>query len=321
MPINALVIGLGQIGVGYDLALPSDTHVQTHVRAMATHPTFRLLGGVDPDATRRALLEQAYGVPAWARLADVHTDPNPDVVIVATSTESHCDVVDAVLHYMRPRAILCEKPLAYDAESARWMADACEQQRVELFVNYMRRADPGVIEIKRRIASHEIVPAYKAVVWYSKGFLHSASHFLDLATNWFGDIQTIACIAPGQASSPVDWEPDIRVSFPEASVTFLAVPHEAFTHHTMEVVAWNGRLRYERGGEVIEWQSTEPHPRVRGYNALSASIEHIPSGMDRFQWHVADQLVAAIDRKDHHLCRGRHAVTMLEQIQLLQDRK
>jgi predicted dehydrogenase len=316
---SSLVIGLGQIGLGYDLNLDPARYVHSHARALSLHSRFRLIGGVDPDDARRASLENAYGVPAFAGLSSVPPALSPEVVVIAAATEAHESLVAEVLARWRPRAILCEKPLAYDLSQARSIVESCERAGVPLFVNYMRRADPAVIEIRRRIDAGEIAPPFKAVVWYSKGFLHSASHFLNLLAYWFGDADGGVVVDSGRRWGANDREPDARISFPTGSAVFLAVPDEAFSHHTVEVLAKNGRLRYDRGGEDIRWQAIAPHPRVAGHTILADAAEAIPSGMDRFQVNVVKQLAAALEGRDYHLCSGRQALTTLERMHSLLD--
>ena len=92
----------------------------------------------------------------------------------------HSLTLKEVLAHSTPKLILCEKPLAYDLDEAGEMVEACESAGVKLFVNYMRRADPGAIEIKARIESGQIATPIKGVAWYSKGFLHNGSHFFNL---------------------------------------------------------------------------------------------------------------------------------------------
>lgn len=314
---RALLVGLGRIGVGYDRELDPNKFVYTHARAMTRHPAFRLVGGVDPDAEQRSLLEHAYGVEAYATLDNVPAETSPDVVIVAAPTEAHGELVTAVLRRWRPRAILCEKPLSYDLQEADRMQAACEARGVALFVNFIRRADPAAIEIKHRIDVGEIAQPLKGVAWYSKGFLHNGSHFVDLLGYWLGPIVTARLIEAGRPYGVKDGEPDVRVVFERGTAVFLAAREEAFSHYTIELVAQNGRLRYDRGGERVDWQPVAPHPRLRGYTVLSDAAESLMSGMDRYQWHVAEQLAAAMDGREHHLCSGRQAVATQAPMQAL----
>lgn len=46
---SVLIIGLGQIGMGYDLHLDPTLHIYSHARAFSLHSDFDLLAAVEPD--------------------------------------------------------------------------------------------------------------------------------------------------------------------------------------------------------------------------------------------------------------------------------
>ena len=66
-------------------------------------------------------------------------NPLVDCVIVASPTNLHkqivCDCASAQKH------ILCEKPMAMDANECQIMIDACEAAGVKLQIGFMRRFD------------------------------------------------------------------------------------------------------------------------------------------------------------------------------------
>jgi predicted dehydrogenase len=321
MPVHTLIVGLGQIGMGYDLELDPESHVLTHARAFSRHPAFQLEGGVDVDADRRRTFEARYECPSFSGLEAALEATRPELVVVAVPTQLHTETLRMVLHTSRPTAILCEKPLSYDVADARAMVEECERANALLFVNYVRRADPGAVEVKRRIVSGQIGSPVKGVVWYSKGFLHNGSHFFNLLQDWLGAVQTAQIVTSGRSWDGTDSEPDVRVTFARGPVLFLAAKEEEFSHYTIELLAPNGRLRYERGGSAIDWQQAMPHPTFRGQFNLSAQAERIPSGMDRYQWHVAEELAGALAGRDHHLCSAREALSTLEQMQHILDKR
>src|SRR5262245_59869833 len=117
MTFAAAIVGLGQIGIGYDARLEAGRYVYTHARALWQHRDFRIVAAVDPAAGSRAAMSSLYGVVANDRLASVSLEESPDVVVIATDTRSHHTAVEAVLSRWSPRAILCEKPLGYDLVS------------------------------------------------------------------------------------------------------------------------------------------------------------------------------------------------------------
>ena len=257
MTKKCIIIGLGQIGMGYDLGLDPAKAVFSHARAFSVHPAFTLSGGVDPSPVQRALFESHYhGYAAYNDTESAFAAELPDVVVIASPTDKHSAIVSTVLSHSNPKAILCEKPLAYDLTEARNMVEACEAKGVSLFVNYMRRADPGVIEVKRRIENASIATPIKGVAWYSKGFLHNGSHFFNLLEYWLGAFVRATVMEPGRLWDNHDPEPDVQVEFERGKVSFLAAWEESFSHYTIELLSPSGRLRYDQGGERITWHAT-----------------------------------------------------------------
>lgn len=311
MSFSSLVVGLGQIGMGYDLHLDPTGHILTHARAFSQHPGFRLLAGVDPVAGQRQIFEQAYQRPAYADVSAALRSYQPDIVVIASPTGLHGETLTRVLEQARPRVVLCEKPLSYDLGEARTMVQACSAMNVDLYVNYMRRSDLGVIEVKRRLESGEIGTPVKGVAWYSKGFQHNGSHFFNLLEYWLGSMAKSEVLDRGRLWEDIDPEMDVRVTFADGTIVFLASREDAFSHYAVELLATNGRLAYEQGGRRILWQAVCPDPFLQRHTALTDQAENIDHGMDRYQWHVADELARALDGLDAHLCSGEDALRTL----------
>jgi predicted dehydrogenase len=320
MSAGVLIVGLGQIGMGYDLKLDPARHVYSHARAFSQHPRFRLLAAVDPDAQRRATFATIYAAPAYADLTEALSAHRPDLVVIAAPTHLHAATLLQVLEAGAAKVVLCEKPLSYDLEEARSMVREATARGVHLYVNYMRRSDAGVLECKRRFDSGQIGAPEKGVVWYSKGFLHNGSHFFNLLEYWLGAMRDFSIVNRGRVWQGVDPEPDVQVVFEKGSVVFLAAWEESFSHYSVELLSRQGRLRYERGGKLIEWQSALPDPQLPGYVKLSESAESIASGMDRYQWHVAEQLARSIDGGSAELCDASDALRTLTNMNSILER-
>ena len=312
MTFSALIIGLGQIGIGYDLDLDPAEHVLTHARAFQQHPEYQLAGGVDPDHGRRRLFEEHYGLPTYADIESAMSALQPDVIAISTPTAMHGPAVLSVLRSGRPMAMLCEKPLSFDIVETREIVASCAERGCRLFVNYMRRSDHGVVEVKRRLSKGLIGHPAKGVVWYSKGLFNNGSHFLNLLQYWLGDVMGFRVIEHGRLWDGLDPEPDLAVTFLQGTVFFLAVREEDFSHYTVELVAPNGRLRYEQGGARIVWQGTAKDAACDGYKILDSAEEIIKTDFARVQWHVADQLAACLHGRQAQICSGTEALQTLE---------
>lgn len=311
---TVLIVGLGQIGMGYDLTLSPAMNVYSHARAFSVHESFDLIGGVDPDADRRNTFESEYRLPAFTSLGDALQAQKPAVVVIAGPTSMHGAIVRQLISAHPPLAILCEKPLSHDLAEAEEIVSLCADAGVQLYVNYMRRADPGVVEVKRRLMAGEIGLPARGIVWYSKGFVHNGSHLFNLLEYWLGPMQRFDMVEAGRMWNGVDPEPDVRVEFKDGTITFVAAREEDFSHYTVELVSSTGRLRYEQGGRSIQWQPATPDPFYQGYTVLSEHAEIVPSGRNRSQWHVAEQLAAAIGGNGFHLCTGQDAFATLKSV-------
>ena len=184
--IRSVIIGLGQIGAGYDAELDSARYAYSHARALEQHSNFSLMAGVDTQSANRDRFSKLYNVAAYERYNGIAFDEAPALVIVAVPTEFHWQVVQEVIKVAAPKVILCEKPLSFDAKEARQIVQLCNEHQVQLFVNYFRRSEPAVLQINERIQNGAIAAPLKAVVWYSKGFLHNGSHFFNLLEFWLG---------------------------------------------------------------------------------------------------------------------------------------
>jgi len=306
---KTLLIGLGQVGMGYDFESDSEAYVATLAKSFYLHPAYELAGGVDVDSSRRELFENKYKCPSYDSIEMAVQDIHPDVVLISVSTNSHFSVFIEVMNACIPKAILCEKPLSYKYDEAEKMVNLADKKGVLLFTNYSRRCDQAVIEIRRRIVDKEIKPSIKGVCWYTKGLLHNGSHFLNLFQYWLGKVVNSKVIESGRKTDSSDIEPDVRITFELGEVYFISIPEENFSHCACELVAENGRLRYEQG--VFLWNPLTVDYNYSEYTVLSDSPEIIKSELSRMQWHVAEQLSNFLSGEDSSICTGTEGLSTL----------
>jgi predicted dehydrogenase len=312
MKLRVLVIGLGQIGMGYDLSKDPKEYVLTHARAFHLHPAFELVGGVDSDLNRLKLFEMTYSCPGYSNLSDALSSLLPDLVAVAVPTEFHYQVVQQILQYSSPIAILCEKPLEYDLNRGIALVNDCCARGIKLYVNYMRRSDRAMIKVKNLLLASSPSQPIKGVCWYSKGILNNGSHFLNLLQDWLGEITASQVIDRGYVVGVQDPEPDVKFDFALGSVVFLSAREEYFSHYTIELITQYGRLRYEEGGAKISWQSVMSDSICEGYQVLNPSDEVLSSDFNQIQWYVVDQLAANLSGVDANICSGQEALETLK---------
>lgn len=135
MPRFAL-FGTGRIG-------------RMHARNLASLPGVELAWVYDVDAGSAAQAAAETGAAVATDPADITSDSAVDAVFIASSTDTHCDLIeDAVA---AGKAVLCEKPIDLGIERV----EACRQKigaaagRVQIAFN--RRFDPHHLAVKQAI--------------------------------------------------------------------------------------------------------------------------------------------------------------------------
>ncbi len=279
---TAAVLGLGQVGQGYDYAQTDPSVVKTHAAAFAHHPGYDLIGGVDPDPVQRERFEHKFGRPSFASYAGLLSRARPDVVAIAVPTALHCQALSEVLEG-QPRAVVCEKPIAPSVAEGEAMVAAAKRHECALLVNYIRRFEPGLLCLRQELQQGDLGTVYKGVVWYTKGLLHNGSHFVDLLRFLMGEAEESHIIDPGRKLDTGDAEPDVMIRFGAADIAFIAAREERFSLAEMTLVATGGKVAYANGGHQIQIEKV-------GDTGSLGNPRSLPTEMSRYQWHVVDHL-------------------------------
>ena len=124
-----------------------------HATAITTNPGSTLVAVSDINADAVARLAAQYG--AEARTTDaILNDPTIDAVLIATSTDTHSDLIERATG--AGKAVLCEKPV--DLSLAR--AQACQKVAARngkpVMIGFNRRFDPNFAALKAALDKGEI---------------------------------------------------------------------------------------------------------------------------------------------------------------------
>jgi myo-inositol 2-dehydrogenase/D-chiro-inositol 1-dehydrogenase len=124
-----------------------------HAKAIASHPGSQLVAVSDFIPEGAAKLAAQYKCEARSTEAII-ADPNIDAVLIATSTDTHSDLIEAATN--AGKAVLCEKPV--DLSLAR--AQACQKvvaaNGKPVMIGFNRRFDPNFGALKAAVLAGEI---------------------------------------------------------------------------------------------------------------------------------------------------------------------
>ena len=124
-----------------------------HATAITSHPRSELTAVSDfyPEAAEK--LAAQYG--AVARSTDeIIADPEIDAVLIATSTDTHSDLMEAATR--AGKAVLCEKPVDLSLERARACQNVVDATGRPVMIGFNRRFDTNFGALKAAHAAGEI---------------------------------------------------------------------------------------------------------------------------------------------------------------------
>jgi myo-inositol 2-dehydrogenase / D-chiro-inositol 1-dehydrogenase len=140
--INICQFGAGRIGT-------------IHAGNIARHPDARLHTIVDVDHVAAAQLAARHGAAVGTQEGAL-ADPAIDAVVIASSTDTHADLVEAAAR--AGKAVFCEKPLDLDRRRAEACLAITKECGVPLMIGFNRRFDPHFARLERQLRDGRVGP-------------------------------------------------------------------------------------------------------------------------------------------------------------------
>ena len=150
--LRAGVIGVGHLG-------------QHHARLYASLPDSTLVGVVDQDHDRAAVIAQKHGVQVFRDPADLLKQV--DVVSIAVPTSGHYAVAKACLK--AGKHVLIEKPIAVLPGEAQELVDLAKHHGCTLQVGHSERFNPIVPMMWPYLQRPMLIEAYRLGVYSPRG--------------------------------------------------------------------------------------------------------------------------------------------------------
>jgi myo-inositol 2-dehydrogenase/D-chiro-inositol 1-dehydrogenase len=124
-----------------------------HARNLVANPHAQLLYVIDVNEASARELAAEHGASV-AQTQAALADSAVDAVLIASSTDTHADLIEASAR--AGKAILCEKPLDLNVERAARSLKTATGAGVLLALGFNRRFDPSFAALRKRVVSGEI---------------------------------------------------------------------------------------------------------------------------------------------------------------------
>jgi myo-inositol 2-dehydrogenase / D-chiro-inositol 1-dehydrogenase len=180
------LLGAGRIG-------------NVHAKSITSHAKCQLVAVSDVNMAAAEKLAASCGAQARST-QDIIADRSIDAVLIATSTDTHSNLIEAAT--AAGKAVLCEKPVDLDLKRASACQEAVASNGRPVMIGFNRRFDPNFAALKRAfdageigkgellsISSFDPSPPPVSYINVSGGlFRDMAIHDFDMACWIFGDL-------------------------------------------------------------------------------------------------------------------------------------
>ena len=222
--VRFAVLGCGRIG-------------RMHAANLARHPDATLVSVFDVAQAAAAEVANTLGVTQAASIEAVMADARVDAVLIATSTDSHVELIIAAA--CAGKAALCEKPIDLDMARVTRCWNEIGSLDPTVMIGFNRRFDPSFAALHRRVQAGEIGRVEQVVITsrdpgpppiaYIKGsgglFRDMTIHDFDMARYIAGDIVEVSAFGASLVDPAIGAAGDI-----DAAMVTLRAASGALVH-------------------------------------------------------------------------------------------
>ncbi|MDC0276962.1 Gfo/Idh/MocA family oxidoreductase [bacterium] len=298
--LSVLLVGCGNIAGDLDSKRTEDGLPLTHAGAYTSNPHFKIVGCVDVDKEKSNQFAVQWDIThAYASVEEVlQANVQFDVISICTPTSCHTADLNACLS-LSPKLIFCEKPVTDSVNKTIKIKAKCDQAGILLAVNYLRRWDERVVNLKAEIETNKRGSLRSVVGYYNKGILNNGSHLLDLLIFLVGDLIVKYVGAPNYDFFSFD--PSVCVVLEtSSSVPVILVPAanaSDFSIFEIQIIFEKGTLTMLDGGLMWAERNVIDSDIFNGYKVLEpATIDQ--GGYAAGMLNAVDNIWRAISQGD-----------------------
>jgi predicted dehydrogenase len=314
---NAAIIGCGNIAALYDEPQQSD-RVLTHAHAYSLEPRANLCAMVDVERHKADEATKKWGGKPYYDAEDMLENEDIDIISICVPDRYHENILDLCLSY-KPKAVLCEKPLTLNMASAERIVDEYANAGIYLSVNFSRRFDTSIINLRNAIAQGTYGNVLNAVGIYTKGILHNGSHLIDTFRFLFGDITETIPLSARNDWNDTDLTLDAYIEFYNGAKAHLVGADEGqYSIFDINILCEKARFQLSQFGLKMTAFHVRNDPVYPGCKDLNDGKCN-KTGLNTAMLYAISNIIDTIEKKKALICSGADAaITQKICLELLQ---
>ena len=284
---KVVIVGLGKAGYLYNL---KNNKFISHSEAINLSKNFKLIAGVDSDSNNLKNFKMLVKNEKF------------DLIVLSVTTSNQFKILKQILELTRNKIILCEKPCTENLSQIKKISNLSERKNSKCFVNFQRLYLNSTKKIKKILSKKDNI---KINVTYSSGILNSASHYISLFLNFFGNNYIVNKLKFKKKLSK-DFAANFTLRYPKRIINFKYKNNYKKIHGAFEVKNRFFHLKYLSGGHKIY---------IKNYKLKT--FKKIKSDIILSQSKVYEELYKEINGKKSNLSSLNNAIqtmSVIEQI-------
>jgi predicted dehydrogenase len=238
----------------------------------------------------------------------------PAIVSICVPTAQHSGVFHDVCA-SGAAAVFLEKPVAACSAEARKFPVAAAGRPVA--VNYFRRWNPAMGALKEEIARGDFGKPIRTTIYYVKGLVGNASHYVDLVRWLFGEPLRVRALR-GFAYPDQEESADFEMEFPSGMLaTFLHIPPPGYVFLEVDILLERSRVVIGQRGQRIFRHPVIDEPHYGMFRIVASEGSGEETGWRNCTLRAVEELVSCVERGGQPACTlddGLRALAICEDV-------
>lgn len=311
MILKVLIVGLGNIGLLYDL---NKKRMQlTHASAFFKNKSFKIVGGVDKSKKILRIFKKKFKSRGFTKLESALKNLQPDVIVVSTNTKNHLEIINKIfLHKSNCKFIICEKPCGQSLNEIIKINRISKKNKCKIYVNYMRSSSKHALYLKKFASTQKNY--FKGISYYTNGVLNDASHYINLFQFMFGKIIRIKNDIYKSQNSKLN---DFTLFFKNGEVKFIRLNNVKYNNSKFEIYFQKNMVYYNSDHNTLKIFNITRNKIYNNKILNNKSSNFFDLEFEKIQSNVVSQVLKMMKKKYHSLVEIEDAIETMKVIKKL----
>ena len=289
--LKVAIIGLGKIGLEYDLKKPS-FYYHSHLKSLIHHQNFDIRALIDKN--KKILSLKILNKFDTFKNLDSLDELDFDMVVIAVPTKHHLSIFKDVCKKLKKvKYILFEKPVGQNLSECEKIIKLSRKKKITIYVNYIRNYQKKVINFFINQKNINLNNINITKIFYTGSIINNCSHFISLIIKIYGEanIKNITIIKK-KYLKPIDFYFEIKNNI----FVFKFVEKKDKKVNTIKIINLENEIHFNSHNTLITI-----------YNKKNKYIKKIKTQMEKYQLNVYDNIIKDIKSNSDYVCNIKAA--------------